>query len=264
MTTVADAIRSKTGGAEPLSFPTGFSEAIGGITTGGGDPAYEALGRLMSQSFALTSPNGYDFAMSDISEALPKVSGVPYIWSHMFYNRQIGDVNWEGFTGSLDSFAFTYATFWKEFSVPSGVLISGERMFDHAKQIPGYPLSGSVTTVPSNMFAYATFTENIVVPEGVTILETGSFSDVNRNTSDMLVITLPSTLTTIRGSYGTISGGAAKTFDLVMLAQTPPQLVGTNTLLRVNSITVPAGTLTAYQEATNWSQFADIMVEASA
>ena len=36
MTTVADAIRSKTGGSDPLSFPAGISEALEGISGGGG------------------------------------------------------------------------------------------------------------------------------------------------------------------------------------------------------------------------------------
>lgn len=32
---VADAIRAKTGGAEPLAFPAGFVDAVEGITGGG-------------------------------------------------------------------------------------------------------------------------------------------------------------------------------------------------------------------------------------
>ena len=36
LTAVADAIRAKTGGSDPLAFPSGMVDAIAGITSGGG------------------------------------------------------------------------------------------------------------------------------------------------------------------------------------------------------------------------------------
>lgn len=47
--------------------------------------------------------------------------------------------------------------------------------------------------------------------------------------------------------------------DLYILATTPPTL--TSTLDGIKSIHIPNGTLSAYQSATNWSNYASIMVE---
>lgn len=60
--------------------------------------------------------------------------------------------------------------------------------------------------------------------------------------------------------------GAKDLVSVVMLATKPPDMQGTHVFEDTNSslvITVPKGCLEAYQTATNWSAYADIMVEAS-
>ena len=54
--------------------------------------------------------------------------------------------------------------------------------------------------------------------------------------------------------------------SVIILSTTPPTLSSTNAFMGIPSnvvFTVPKGTLSAYQTATNWSDYADKMVEAS-
>ena len=75
-------------------------------------------------------------------------------------------------------------------------------------------------------------------------------------------ITIPDGVTSIRGYcfYNCTSLAS-----IVMLPTTPPAL-GSSTFYNTSDdlvITVPKGTLDAYKSATNWSAYADKMVEAS-
>ena len=50
---------------------------------------------------------------------------------------------------------------------------------------------------------------------------------------------------------------------MIIKATTPPNMTSSSGIDKLDTITVPAGTLEAYQTATNWSKFADKMVEAT-
>ena len=54
LTLVADAIRAKGGTTDPLSFPTGFADAIAAIQAGGGGGDIEGL-KINSGSFTSDS-----------------------------------------------------------------------------------------------------------------------------------------------------------------------------------------------------------------
>ena len=71
-------------------------------------------------------------------------------------------------------------------------------------------------------------------------------------------------LTTI-SQYGAISGSYTTNITIVLKSTTPPTLSSSEGIVknRVDQIIVPAGTLEAYQTATNWSALADKMVEAT-
>ena len=133
----------------------------------------------------------------------------------------------------------------------------------------GLPEGGWELYVSS--FSSCRFVNDIIlqeanVPRGEILA--ASFSDIAKfslgtiNINTSLTLTLPSNITAITG-YATVSGISSAKLNLVMLATTPPTLETSNTVRNINSITVPAGTLEAYRTATNWSQFADIMVEAT-
>lgn len=53
LTAVADAIREKAGSSEQMTFPTGFVEAIAGISAGGGDVQVNGM-NLLSGEFTIS------------------------------------------------------------------------------------------------------------------------------------------------------------------------------------------------------------------
>lgn len=121
-------------------------------------------------------------------------------------------------------------------------------------------------TIPISLCANAGM-GSITVPEGITRIDNGAFEDVkaaNRVGVSELVITLPSTLTYIKGAsyYNTFE--TTSTTHMIIKATTPPTLASSG-CIKINNlrITVPVGSLEAYQTATNWSEFADKMEEAT-
>lgn len=136
-------------------------------------------------------------------------------------------------------------------------------------RLTGLP-DGEWTIYPAS-FSSCRFTTDIIlkeanVPSGS--IPSSAFSNVAKFSLDnvaaytSLTLTLPANITAISG-YAGVSGSRTEKLNLVMLATTPPTVESSNSIQNIKSITVPAGTLEAYQTATNWSQFADIMVEAT-
>ena len=108
----------------------------------------------------------------------------------------------------------------------------------------------------------ATVFETCNVPEGITRIENNALQYLK--VKDHKII-LPTTLTKISG-YAAIGGSSDNHATLVLKSTSPPSLVNSNSIDKnyVDQIVVPAGTLEAYRTATNWSAFADKMVEATA
>ena len=75
-------------------------------------------------------------------------------------------------------------------------------------------------------------------------------------------IIIPSNVTEIAGYQG-ISGTSSYGIIIKMLGSTPPTLEASYSIGNISKIIVPVGSLEAYQTATNWSQFADKMEEAT-
>ena len=120
-------------------------------------------------------------------------------------------------------------------------------------------------------FSGCKFVNDIVLKEAnVTtgVINGSAFSEIAKfalndlYTYTSLTLTLPANITAIQG-YAGVSGNSSAKLNLIMLATTPPTVESSYTIQNLKSITVPAGSLEAYQTATNWSKFADIMVEAT-
>lgn len=112
--------------------------------------------------------------------------------------------------------------------------------------------------IQNHVFQNAIF-KTCNVPEGITTMEYNALYNITVSDGK---VTLPSTLTKMNGGY-VVSGTYNTPIDLVLKSTTPPTMNSSSGLYKIKSITVPVGTLEAYQTATNWSQFADIMVEAT-
>ena len=92
---------------------------------------------------------------------------------------------------------------------------------------------------------------NLEIPNNVTSINEGAFSGCSSLTS----VTIPSSVTSI-GSWA--FNGCDSLTTMTILATTPPTLTSTKAISTATTkIYIPAGTLSAYQSATNWSNFAD-------
>ena len=97
----------------------------------------------------------------------------------------------------------------------------------------------------------------VTIPEGVTTIGASCFQGVNK----LVSIALPSTLTTISGTYVFYQMYGLK--EMRCLATTPPAVENSNSLSTQSTdlvIYVPAESLADYQAATNWSTYASHMV----
>lgn len=108
-----------------------------------------------------------------------------------------------------------------------------------------------ITKIPDHAFEYCHNLKKVNIPEGVTTLGEYCFYLAD----GIEEVTLPSTITEISDKAFYLASGI-KTFKI--LATTPP-IIDTRTFYKtsIDYFYVPAGTLSAYQSATNWSNFAD-------
>ena len=103
-------------------------------------------------------------------------------------------------------------------------------------------------------FSYATALKTIELPQSLETIGNRSFQNTGLTT-----ITIPSGVTNIidRAFYG-----CASLTEMKIEATTPPTLAETDSISSATTtIYIPAGTLSAYQSASNWSNFASMFVE---
>lgn len=172
-----------------------------------------------------------------------------------------------------------------EIAIPNSVTSIGDNCFCNCFGLRKATLSTGCTTIPSYCFYYCYGLSDVAIPDGVTTIGECAFYQCNMKT-----LTLPSTLT--RLNYGSFSQNytltkidfpASVTFigsycfencygirEYIMNSDTPPTMDGSafNGINNSCLIRVPASegrtVLNAYQTASNWSSYADYMVEKEA
>lgn len=275
MTAVADAIRTKTGSSESLAFPDGFVSAVEGISGEGAvDPVAEKfrlIARDKGQDVDLTWEDILSWFGTDTNGNI-SVTGSSLIANRKLNSLEVNPnriLNSTSFSNiNCNSGELGYETNPVTIKAPAeGVRWEGRNNHVYAffyvwiREIDEAFFASNLYRAFHNCY----FPDDIVVSEGVTYV-LSPFDQCEKAGSDRvkssLTISFPTTLTTIGASYGGISGGYSNKMNLVFKSTTPPTLGSSLTIGNVNSITVPKGCLEAYQTATNWSQYADIMVEA--
>ena len=117
-----------------------------------------------------------------------------------------------------------------------------------------YQIPEGVTSIGNTAFYGCDSLTSISIPEGVTSIGGNAFSDCSGLTS----ISLPSTLTSIGGHAFSNCHGLT---TMRVEATTPPTLSNTYAISTATTqIQVPMASVEAYKTATNWSNFADIIV----
>ena len=167
-----------------------------------------------------------------------------------------------------------------ELVLPSYITQINQYAFFACRGLTSVTIGNSVTSIGYSAFSNCTGLTSITIPDSVISIGESAFSSCS-----LTSITIPDSVTSIGlhafESCGvltsvTIGNGVTSignyTFyscnslaDITLLPTIPPTL-GSNVFYNIPSsvvITVPKGTLDAYQAAANWSTYADKMVEAS-
>ena len=145
--------------------------------------------------------------------------------------------------------------------IPDGVTIINGGAFSGCSSLTSITIPDSVTSIAYSAFYGCSSLTSISIPDSVTSIGDTAFSGCHSLSS----ITIPNSVTSI-GSSAFYGCGTNTTSGITytILAITPPTIrSGTFSNAKINKIVVPKGTLEVYKSATNWSEYADKMVEAS-
>ena len=133
----------------------------------------------------------------------------------------------------------------------------GEQAFYFCSQLAAINIPGSVTTIGNNAFFFCQKLATITLNEGLqTIGDYAFYLCGNSAVGGIPEIIIPSTVTSIGASALMIPEGILQ--KVTMLPTTPPTLRG-QLFWTAPVIYVPAGSLDAYKNATNWTNYKNHM-----
>ena len=161
-----------------------------------------------------------------------------YIFGANFY-----DYNGRHVPGSL-----------KEVVITTPCKTIGDDAFYDCTSLTNITIPDSVTTIGDKAFYNCTSLTNITIPDSVTSISHSAFRDCTSLTN----ITIPDSVTSI--GYVAFYGCTSLT-NIYLNPITPPSLGDTSAIPNITTIHVPVGSGDAYKSATNWSSYADRIVE---
>ena len=180
---------------------------------------------------ALVFPEGFVGAIENI-----KIGDDPDSNFRLLVNKRITEVTADMLKGvtSIGAYAFYTCSILTKVELPESIRTISSAAFNNCSGLSSINLPSGITAINSNTFG-RTGLVSITVPPNVKEIGSSSFANSTR-------------LTTVE-----------------MKPITPPTLSASafNGCTALSTIIVPKGTLSDYQTATNWSAFADIMVEAT-
>ena len=183
----------------------------------------------------------------------------------------------------IDNSAFYNCNKLENINIPDGVTTIGQSAFNACKSLTNIVLPNSVTSIGNNAFYDCTSLETINIPDGITRINGSIFyncsaiktiiipNGVTRidnyafyGCTSLTNLTIPSGVTSI--NYNALEiGSSTNKATITMLPTTPPTIQSsTFNASYLQKIIVPAGTGATYKAATNWSNFADYIEEATA
>ena len=130
----------------------------------------------------------------------------------------------------------------------------GNYVFRDCNNLTSVTIPDSVTSIGNYAFYYCNNLTSVTIPDSVTTIGNYVFRDCYNLTS----ITIPDSVTTI-GDYA--FGNCFKLASMYFNSIIPPTLNSTTAIPATTTIHVPVGSGDAYKTATNWSSFADKIVE---
>ena len=144
--------------------------------------------------------------------------------------------------------------------IPDSVTSIGNYAFSGCTGLTSVTIPDSVTNIGQNAFHYCTGLTSVTIPDSVTNIGQGAFG----NCFNLRNIVVGNGITYIRPLAFSIAAGGGSA-NIYFRSITPPTLSNTGALPNrtyINlTIHVPIGSGDAYKSATNWSEFADNIVE---
>ena len=255
----------------------------GTIGSTNGQRAYQNAVKEIRFGSHVTSINDYAFqycyslASVTIPESVTSISSNAFQYCYLLASVTIP----EGVT-SIGNYAFDNCTSLTSVTIPEGVTSIGSYAFHNCYLLASVTIPEGVTSISSNAFQYCTALTSVTIPEGVTSIGGYAF---NACTS-LVSVTIPEGVTSI-GNYAfnacaslasvTIPEGVTSinsnafrycsSLAHLIFEPTTPPTAGSNAFGNLPSdivVYVPAGTLSAYQAASNYSSISSKMVEMSA
>lgn len=257
LTGLADAIRDKTGGSDPLEWPTGFTSAVSGISGGKYKQLVErTLTSLDARDFVgIESLGMYAFAGNQRLKTVVIPSGVSVSGMGVFANCiLLESITLPSDMTQIPSSTFYYCPALKEIEIPEGITDIGVRAFVHDGLIDFYPPRG-VKTIGTQAFAYCESLQNAVFLDGLESIGPECFYGC----SSLLAVNFPA-------SMKKIGERALAGLNLTVLqcrAVEPPvfangnDTIGLNTNAFLGPIIVPLASVDAYKAAPVWKKYKD-------
>lgn len=161
---------------------------------------------------------------------------------------------------SIGSNAFYSCYSLNSVKLPDGVTSIGYGAFNSCYSLGSIEIPDGVTSIEGSAFNGCYSLGSIKIPDGVTVIKSYMFYGCY----SLDRITIPEGVTSIESNAFNSCYGVSAYY---LLPKVPPTLANTNAFGGIEPdciIYVPAGTLAAYQAATNWSTYASYMREAAA
>jgi hypothetical protein len=143
-------------------------------------------------------------------------------------------------------------------TIPNSVTTIGERAFSSCSGLTSITIPNSVTIIGNYAFSYCDGLTTITIPNSVTTIGNAAF----RFCVGLTSLTIPNSVTTIGDEAFASCIGLT---EMYIKAVNPPSL-GYDAFYRLPTnipIHVPCGNATAYQSASGWSNFSNIIGDAS-
>jgi hypothetical protein len=158
---------------------------------------------------------------------------------------------------TIGAYAFHGCQNVKEIDIPNSVTAFGAYCFYDCRALTSAKIPYGVTTLPNFLFFRCSSLTSIEIPNTVTTIG----STVFRHCSKITYLFIPSSVTAMYGSY-TLGIGSATEKAVIRFESTTPPSIETTTMQKdlIERIEVPMVAVDTYKTATNWSNFADLIV----